>query len=88
MRNLSLSPHSQITHCDLKISNQRISKNLISIHISELVVAVNEVLEHHSVSSGLCQRHRDSDPTRSGSRKSSRFRTRAGFRSRKHLLLR
>ena len=62
--------------------------NLISIHLSELVVAVNEVLEHHSVSSGLCQRHRDSDPTRSGSRKSSRFRTRAGFRSRKHLLLR
>lgn len=62
--------------------------NLTSIHLSELVVAVNEVLEHHSVSSGLCQRHRDSDPTRSGSRKSSRFRTRAGFRSRKHLLLR
>ncbi len=63
--------------------------NLISsIHLSELVVAVNEVLEHHSVSSGLRQRHRDSDSTRSGSRKSSRFRARAGFRSRKHLLLR
>jgi hypothetical protein len=62
------------------------TKDTMKRFFSELAVLVDQVFEHHPVSLELRQRHRHSDPARSGNRQGPPLRPRAHLRRREHLL--